>query len=199
MQIFAWDVYALILAFSVTPKISAEEDQGMFFRIEENAFLNNENALLSEKADSILTCAQMCRREAACKGANFLANKGTCSLFNEGQQARKMERFVKRNGSFYIEKVNREFSRSFRYHFVLQFLFLFSAITNGWIFWEPDILGKAVRLLLLFFFRFIVFFHMFMFQCSFHNPFLKARLEILCSNVGNLRKRLDRAFKVICA
>ena len=131
MQIFAWDIYALILAFSVTPKISAEEDQGMFFRIEENAFLNNENALLSEKADSILTCAQMCRREAACKGANFLANKGTCSLFNEGQQARKMERFVKRNGSFYIEKVYREFSRFFRYHFVLQFLFLFSAITNG--------------------------------------------------------------------
>ena len=123
MQIFAWDIYALIWAFSVTPKISAEEDQGMFFRIEENAFLNNENALLSEKADSILTCA--------CKGANFLANKGTCSLFNEGQQARKMERFVKRNGSFYIEKVYREFSRFFRYHFVLQFLFSFSAITNG--------------------------------------------------------------------
>ena len=186
MQIFAWDIYALIWAFSVTPKISAEEDQGMFFRIEENAFLNNENSLLSEKADSILTCAQMCRREAACKGANFLANKGTCSLFNEGQQARKMERFVKRNGSFYIEKVYREFSRFFRYHFVLQFLFLFSAITNGWNFLlRARYFGQSCAVVVVVFFHFIVFFHMFMFQCSFHNPFLKARLEILCSNVGN--------------
>ena len=99
--------------------------------MEENAFLDVENALLSEKADSVMSCARMCIREAACKGANFLANIGTCSLFNEGQQARKMERFVKRNGSFYIEKVYREFSRFFRYHFVLQFLFSFSAITNG--------------------------------------------------------------------
>ena len=67
-------------------------------------FLDDENALQSEKADSILTCARMCRREAACKEANFLANKTTHSLFDEGQQARKMERFVKRDGSFYKER-----------------------------------------------------------------------------------------------
>ena len=123
MQIFPWDIFALIWAFSVTPKISADEDQGMFFRIEENAFLDDKNALQSEKADSILTCARMCRREAACKEANFLANKGTCSLFGEGQQARKVERFVKRDGSFYIEKVFLEFCRFYRlilcYHFFL--------------------------------------------------------------------------------
>ena len=53
----------------------------------------------SKKADSILTSAQMCRREAACKGANFLASKTTRSLFVEGQQARKVDGFVKRNGS----------------------------------------------------------------------------------------------------
>ena len=64
-----------------------------------------------KKADSILTCARMCRREAACKEANFLANKTTHSLFDEGQQARKVERFVKRDGSFYIEKVFLEFCR----------------------------------------------------------------------------------------
>ena len=77
----------------------------MFFRIEENACLVDENALQSENADSLLTCAQMCRREASCKRANFLANKGTCSLFGEGQQAKKLERFVKRDGSFYVKKV----------------------------------------------------------------------------------------------
>ena len=123
MQIFPWDIFALIWALSVTPKISADEDHGMFFRIEENAFLDDKNALQSEKADSILTCARMCRREAACKEANFLANKGTCSLFGEGQQARKVERFVKRDGSFYIEKVFLEFCRFYRlilcYHFFL--------------------------------------------------------------------------------
>ena len=114
MQIFPWDIFALIWAFSVTPKISADEDHGMFFRIEENAFLDDKNALQSEKADSIMTCARMCRREAACKEANFLANKTTHSLFDEGQQARKVEIFVKRDGSFYIEKVFLEFCRFYR-------------------------------------------------------------------------------------
>ena len=76
----------------------------MFFRIEENACLVDENALQSENADSLLACAQMCRREASCKGANFLASKGTCSLFGEGQQAKKLERFVKTGWFFLCEK-----------------------------------------------------------------------------------------------
>ena len=112
-------------AFSSTPNTSAEDEQGVFFRMEENAFLDDENVLLSEKADSVMSCARMCVREAACKGANFLANKGTCSLFNEGQQARKMERFVKRDGSFYIEKVFLEFCRFFRFTLYYQ-IFLYS-------------------------------------------------------------------------
>ena len=77
-------------------------------------FLDDENAFQSEKTDSILTCARMCRREAACKEANFLANKTTHSLFDEGQQARKVEIFVKRDGSFYIEKVFLEFCIFYR-------------------------------------------------------------------------------------
>ena len=56
----------------------------------------------------------MCRRVAACKEASFLANKGTRSLFDEGQQARKLKRFIKRDGSFYIEKAFLEFCRFFR-------------------------------------------------------------------------------------
>ena len=88
----------------------------MFFRIEENACLVDGNALQSENADSLLTCAQMCRREASCKRATFLANKGTCSLFGEGQQAKKLERFVKRDGSFYVKKVFRKFCILCRCH-----------------------------------------------------------------------------------
>ena len=34
-------------------------------------------------------------------------------------------------------------------------------------------------------FHFVVLFHMFMFQFGLHNPSSKARLEILCYNVGN--------------
>ena len=67
----------------------------------------------SEKADSILTCAQMCRREAACKGANFLANKTTRSLFVEGQQARNVGLICKTEW-FYIEKVSLEFYKFYR-------------------------------------------------------------------------------------
>ena len=88
----------------------------MFFRIEENACLVDENALQNENADSLLACAQMCRREASCKGATFLANKGTCSLFGEGKQAKKLERFVKRDGSFYVKKVFRKFCILCRCH-----------------------------------------------------------------------------------
>ena len=54
----------------------------------------------------------MCRREAACKEANFLANK-TRFLTKENRQG-QVERFVKRDGSFYIEKVFLEFCRFYR-------------------------------------------------------------------------------------
>ena len=67
-------------------------------------FLDDENALQSEKADSILTCARMCRREAACKEANFLANKTTHSLFDEGQQARTGGKICKTEWFFLYRK-----------------------------------------------------------------------------------------------
>lgn len=88
--------------------------------MEENTFLVDENALQSKKADCILTCARLCGGEVACKGANFLANEGTCFFLGEGRRGRKVDRFVKRDGSFYVEKVFREF------------LSLFSAIIKKW-------------------------------------------------------------------
>ena len=109
LQILPWEVFALICVFLLTPRTSAEDERGTFFRIEENAFLDDENILQSEKADSVLTCAQMCGREVTCKGANFLANEGTCFFLGEGRQGRKVDKFVKRDGSFYSEKVFREF------------------------------------------------------------------------------------------
>ena len=55
----------------------------------------------------------MCRKEAACKGANFLANKTTRSLFVEGQQARNVGLICKTEW-FYIEKVSLEFCKFYR-------------------------------------------------------------------------------------
>ena len=46
----------------------------------------------------------MCRREAACKEANFLANKTTHSLFDEGQQARTGGKICKTGWSFLYKK-----------------------------------------------------------------------------------------------
>ena len=76
----------------------------MFFRIEENACLVDENALQSENADSLLACAQMCSREASCKGATFLPNKGTCSLFWRRETSKKVEEICKTGWFFLCEK-----------------------------------------------------------------------------------------------
>ena len=84
------------------------------FAYKKTFFLMMKMLFKVKKADSILTFAQICRREAACKEASFLANKGTRSLFDEGQKARKLKRFIKWDGSFYIEKVLLEFCRFFR-------------------------------------------------------------------------------------
>ena len=46
----------------------------------------------------------MCRREAACKEANFLANKTTHSLFDEGKQARTGGKICKTGWSFLYRK-----------------------------------------------------------------------------------------------
>ena len=91
-----------------------KEIRACSFAYKKTFFLMMKMLFKVKKADSILTCARMCRREAACKEANFLANKTTHSLFDEGQQARKVEIFVKRDGSFYIEKVFLEFCRFYR-------------------------------------------------------------------------------------
>ena len=92
-----------LFLLSSTVKLQAEED-GIFFKVEEDYFLYNDNTLWNEKADSLLVCSQMCARQAACKNANFLANEGTCSLLGEGKTS-LAETLLERDGSFYLEKV----------------------------------------------------------------------------------------------
>ena len=116
VQMFPWCIFALI--FSLTTKISGEAEQGVYFQIEENAFLSDENTLHNEKADSLMACARICARKAACKSANFLRNEGTCSLLGKERRTSMVEKFVKRDGSFYVEKVFWGFLQIFIFDFM---------------------------------------------------------------------------------
>ena len=93
----------LVFVLSLAAKINAE-DHGVLFKIEENSFLLNENNIWIGKADSLLSCSQMCARKAACTSANFIASEGSCSLFGK-KQTKQVKKLLKRDASFYLEKV----------------------------------------------------------------------------------------------
>ena len=92
-------VFMLVL----TAKTKAEE-KGVYFNIQEKSILIGENTISNEKADSLLTCSQLCARRAVCKSANFIASQRTCSLLSE-DKTKKPKNLLKRDGSFYLEKV----------------------------------------------------------------------------------------------
>ena len=94
---------ALVFILPLAATIRAEEN-GAYFKIEEKSFLFFESTILNEKADSLLLCSQMCTRRAACKSANFIASQKTCSLLNE-EQTNQPKNLLKRDDSFYLEKV----------------------------------------------------------------------------------------------
>ena len=97
-------VFFLSLATRTQP-----EDHGVFFKIEENSFLFHQNSIWDGKAASLVSCLQMCARQAACKSVNFMANQGTCSLLSE-KQTKQAEKPFKRDGAFYLEKVCYQYS-----------------------------------------------------------------------------------------
>ena len=112
---------------SLTVKIQADE-KGVFFKVEENVFLSDENIIWSGKTGSLLACSQTCARQAACKSANFIEKQGSCSLFREGKSS-LAEKLLKRDGSFYLEKVNtfccfKGFLLNIIFNVILMFLFL---------------------------------------------------------------------------
>ncbi|XP_078342130.1 uncharacterized protein LOC144627973 isoform X2 [Oculina patagonica] len=93
----------VVFMLSLAAKIKTDE-HGVFFKIEENSFLFHENAFWNGKADSLMSCSQMCARQDACKSANFIASQGTCSLLTD-IQTKQSKRLLKQDGSFYLEKV----------------------------------------------------------------------------------------------
>ena len=80
------------------------EQYGVFFEIEENSYLLDEDDIWNGKVASLMTCSHLCARQAVCKSANFITNEGTCSLH---RNTRKMHpgRLLQQQGYFYLEKV----------------------------------------------------------------------------------------------
>ena len=86
----------LVLVLPVMVRKQAEE-HSVFFKIEENYFRSYENTIWTGKADSLLSCSQMCARRADCKSANFIASQETCLLLGEGQ-VNQEEKLLRRGG-----------------------------------------------------------------------------------------------------
>ena len=94
---------AVLAILSFTTMLSSEEF-GVFFEIEEDSFFVDEDAFWTGKVNSLLSCSQMCAREAVCKSASYITSGETCSLHRETRMMFP-DRLLKQNGSSYIEKV----------------------------------------------------------------------------------------------
>ena len=91
----------MVLAFTT---IQAEQD-GVYFKIEENTFVPHENAVWSGKAASLLSCSLMCARQEMCKSANFISDSEACLSYKK-TRSRNIDVLLPQEGSFYIEKVS---------------------------------------------------------------------------------------------
>lgn len=80
------------------------EEPGLFFKIDENSFLSDGKTIRHGRLDSLLSCSQMCARRADCKIANFVASRGSCSLFHE-EHAKQPQKRKGRADHFRLEKV----------------------------------------------------------------------------------------------
>ena len=96
-------LFAVLAILSFTAMLSSEEF-GVFFEIEEDSFFVDEDAFWTGKVGSLLSCSQMCAREAVCKSANHITSGETCLLHKETRMMFP-DRFLKQSGSSYIEKV----------------------------------------------------------------------------------------------
>lgn len=87
------------------------DESGVFFEIEENRFLLDENTVWNGKVESLMACSQICARQDDCNGANFMGDHGSCSLLPV-KQTRTPKKLLKRDGYFYLQKVGyQDFNR----------------------------------------------------------------------------------------
>ena len=95
---------AVIIILAIATLSEADQD-GVYFKIEENTFRSDEDAIWSGKAASLLSCSLMCARQETCKSANFMTDSQACLSYKE-TKARNIDMLLPQEGCFYIEKVN---------------------------------------------------------------------------------------------
>lgn len=96
---------SVVLAILSLTAMFNTKEFGVFFEIEEDSFLVDEDAFWIGKVDSLLSCSQMCARKAGCKSANYMRSGETCSLHRETRKTFQ-GRLLKQKGSSYVEKVS---------------------------------------------------------------------------------------------
>ena len=98
-------ISTVFMLLYVTTTIKSDE-HGVFFKVEENRLLitDENNVVWAEKADSLLSCTQMCARRVDCQSANFVKGQRTCSLLSK-ERTKYPTGLLIRAGCFYLEKV----------------------------------------------------------------------------------------------
>ena len=94
---------AVIIVLAIATLSEADQD-GVYFKIEENTFRSDEDASWGGKAASLMSCSLICARQETCKSANFMTDSQACSSYKE-TRARNVDMLLPQEGSFYIEKV----------------------------------------------------------------------------------------------
>ncbi|XP_022806473.1 collagen alpha-2(I) chain-like [Stylophora pistillata] len=101
--------YLFAFALSIAARTTEASEHSVFFQIKENHFYSfrTESPFWFGKTDSLLSCSVSCARQASCRSANFLENRGLCYLLRgEMETSSAAGRLLQRDGSFYLTKVN---------------------------------------------------------------------------------------------
>ena len=90
-------MFSVVLTTLSMIAISKTEESGVYFQIEEESSILIEDSIWTGEVDSLLSCSQMCGRQAFCKSANYITEGGKCSLHRE---TKKMypNRFLQQQG-----------------------------------------------------------------------------------------------------
>ena len=78
--------------------------QGTFFQVKKDRSFLDDEVIWSEELKSLMLCSQMCARKVDCKSANFMTEKGSCSLLGK-KKMENPEMLYKLKDSIYLEKV----------------------------------------------------------------------------------------------
>ncbi|XP_078343010.1 uncharacterized protein LOC144628766 [Oculina patagonica] len=95
-------ITGFLLFQTVTTRAEVQEN---FFNTEKNSVLFDETPISVKRADSQISCSQLCTKDKRCKSANFIKDQRTCSLLDKTRKTHP-QRFLKQAIAIHVEKVN---------------------------------------------------------------------------------------------